>query len=215
MTQVRTTVCTVLLAVLAVGVAPAQQNSQVRALLGKFKNWRYGMVSVFKVNEDDNSVTKLNMLLGPAEPVMPDDAKQCRYKDDIETYVLSGGEGVEEKEYQIWLRSPGCKAYERYYSQKVAWERAQFKKAFVVTTRRVPGEPFKVIGLLVQKTTESYYGLRQDLDPPSDIYLANDLNKDLDETILIGGVAKKGKDVLETSASTLYEYLENQIIQRT
>lgn len=213
MTQVRTTVCTVLLAVLAVGVAPAQQNSQVRALLGKFKNWRYGMVSVFKVNEDDNSVSRLNMLLGPAEPVMPDDAKQCRYKDDIETYVLSGGEGVEEKEYQIWLRSPGCKAYERYYSQKVAWERAQFKKAFVVTTRRIPGEPFKVIGLLVQKTTESYYGLRQDLDPPSDIYLANDLNKDLDETILVSGVAKKGKDVLETSASTLYEYLENQIIQ--
>lgn len=172
------------------------------------------MVSVFRVNEDDGTVTKLNMLLGPAEPALSDEAKNCKLKEDVENIVLTGGEGIDDKELKKVYASPGCKAYERYYSSRLAWERAQFKKAFVVTTRRVPGEPFIVIGLLTQKSTESYYGLRQDLDPPSDVYLADpDLRKSLDDQVLVAGVAKKGKEVMETSASTLYEYLENQVIQ--
>lgn len=172
------------------------------------------MVSVFRVNEDDGTVSKLNMLLGPAEPALSEEAKACKNKEDIENLVLTGGEGFDDKELKKLYAMPGCKAYERYYSQRQAWERAQFKKAFVVTTRRIPGEPFIVIGLLTQKTTESYYGLRQDLDPPSDVYLADpELRKSLDDQVLVSGVAKTGKEVMESSASTLYEYLENQIIQ--
>lgn len=197
---VRTLVCMAILATMAVGVADAQQNTQVKSLLQKFRNWRYGLVSVYAVTDDDGStMQKLNMLLGPKEPPLTDEAKACKFRDEIEGYVLSGGEGADEKEYQKWIKSQGCKAYEKYYSQRVAWEKAQFKKAFVVTTRRVPGEPFKVIGLLTQKTTESYYGLKQDLDPPSDTYIENDLK---------GTAAPDG-----SPAATLYEYLENQIIQ--
>jgi len=172
------------------------------------------MISVFRVNEEDGTINKLNMLLGPPEPIIPEEAKLCRTKDEIEGYVLSGGEGADDKEYQKWMRAPGCKAYERYYSQRVAWEKAQFKKAFVVTTRYQPGESFRVIALLVQKNTESFYGLRQDLDPPSGKYLENQLiAKSLDEQILVNGVAKKGREILETGSGTLYEYLSNQVIQ--
>lgn len=214
MTRLRYIICTVLCLAFAMIEVPAQQSSQIKALLNKFRNWRYGMVSVFRVNEDDGTITKLNMLLGPPEPALSEEAKGCKNKDDVESLVLTGGEGVDEKEQIKTLSAPGCKAYERYYSSKLQWERAQFKKAFVVTTRRTPGEPFIVIGLLTQKTTESYYGLRQDLDPPSDVYLADpDLRKNLDDQVLVAGVAKKGKEVMETSAQTLYEYLENQIIQ--
>lgn len=214
MTRLRYIICTVLCLAFAIAEVPAQQNSQIKGLLQKFRNWRYGMVSVFRVNEEDGTVSKLNMLLGPAEPALSDEAKACKNKEDVENLVLTGGEGIDDKELKKLYALPGCKAYERYYSQRQAWERAQFKKAFVVTTRRVPGEQFIVIGLLTQKSTESYYGLRQDLDPPSDVYLADpDLRKNLDDQVLVGGVAKKGKEVMETSASTLYEYLENQIIQ--
>lgn len=203
-----------LLVAIAAVALPAQQNSQVSNILDKYKNWRYGMISVFRVSEEDGTINKLNMLLGPPEPVIPEEAKLCRTKDEIEGYVLSGGEGADDKEYQKWMRAPGCKAYERYYSQRVAWEKAQFKKAFVVTTRYQPGEQFRVIALLVQKNTESFYGLRQDLDPPSGKYLENQLvAKSLDEQILVSGVAKKGREILETGSGTLYEYLSNQVIQ--
>ena len=214
MTSTRKILCAILLGTIAVVAVSAQQNSQVATILNKYKNWRYGMISVFRVNEEDGTVTKFNMLLGPPEPVIPEEAKLCNVKDDIEGYVLSGGEGSDEKEYQKWMRSPGCKAYERYYSQRIAWEKAQFKKAFVVTTRYQPGESFKVIALLVQKNTESFYGLRQDLDPPSGQFLASELEaKNLDEQILVNGVAKKGREILETSTNTLYQYVSNQVMQ--
>ena len=90
MTSTRTIICSLLFAAIAVGTMPAQQNSQVSSILDKYKNWRYGMISVFRVNEEDGTVNKLNMLLGPPEPVIPEEAKQCRTKDEIEGYVLSG-----------------------------------------------------------------------------------------------------------------------------
>lgn len=195
------------------GVARAQQSTQVRNLLQRFKNWRYGMISVYKVGDEGGLLSNLNIVLGPAEPELPDEAKSCKNKDDIEAYVLTGGEGMDEKEIKKYLSGPGCKAYERYYTLKKMWEDAQFKKAYVVTTRRQPNEPFQIIGFLTQKKTESYYGLKDDLDPPSDIFLESDLSKDLDEQKLVNGVVKKSREILQTSAATLYQYLENQIIQ--
>jgi len=202
-----------IIAMIAMTPASAQQNAQIKSLLTKFKNWRYGMVSVYKVGEEDGSINNLNVVLGPREPELPDEAKSCRSRDDIESYVLTGGEGMDEKEVKKILAAPGCKAYERYYSMRLAWERAQFKKAYVVTTRRVPGEPFKIIGFLTQKASESYYGIKDDLDPPSEIFLEVDLNKDLDEQVLVNGVVKKAREVLGTTAATLYQFLENQVIQ--
>lgn len=195
------------------GVARAQQSTQVRNLLQRFKNWRYGMISVYKVGDEGGLLSNLNIVLGPAEPELPDEAKSCKNKDDIEAYVLTGGEGMDEEEIKKYLSGPGCKAYERYYTLKKMWEDAQFKKAYVVTTRRQPNEPFQIIGFLTQKKTESYYGLKDDLDPPSDIFLESDLSKDLDEQKLVNGVVKKSREILQTSAATLYQYLENQIIQ--
>jgi hypothetical protein len=171
------------------------------------------MISVYKVGDEGGLLSNLNIVLGPAEPELPDEAKSCKNKDDIEAYVLTGGEGMDEEEIKKYLSGPGCKAYERYYTLKKMWEDAQFKKAYVVTTRRQPNEPFQIIGFLTQKKTESYYGLKDDLDPPSDIFLESDLSKDLDEQKLVNGVVKKSREILQTSAATLYQYLENQIIQ--
>lgn len=193
-----------------------QQNSpQVRQLLQKFNNWRYGMISVYKVNEEDGSIGKLNVLLGPKEPELTDEAKICKQRDEVESMVLTGGEGMEEKEIKKVLSAPGCKAYEKYYTQRVAWERAQFKKAYVVTMRRTGAEPVKVIALLVQKSSEAYYGMKDDLDPPSDMFLSMQLQLvDLNDTRLVDGVVKKASEVLDgTGDATLLEYLSNQILQ--
>jgi hypothetical protein len=173
------------------------------------------MISVFKVNEDETGVTALNILLGPKEPELSAEAQECKKKDEVESLVLTGGEGMDDKEIQKLMREKGCKAYERYYTQRVAWERAQFKKAYIVTTRRTPGEPFQIIGLLVQQTSESYYGIKDDLDPPTNIFLANELqSKSLDEPVLVNAVVKKGREVLGgTAAANLLEYLDNQLVQ--
>ena len=195
----------------------AQQNAQVKNLLLRFKNWRYGMVSVYKVPDADEveSIRRLNILLGPKEPEITDEAKDCKQRDDVESIVLTGGEGMDEKEIQKVLQKPGCKAYERYYTQKVAWERAQFKKAYVVTTRRNANDPFELIALLTQRNSESYYALKDDLDPPTDIYMPAQLeNTDLDKQYLIDGQAIKGRELLGgTSTKNLLEYLNNQVIQ--
>ena len=168
------------LAMLAIP-AESQQNSTVKNLLLRFKNWRYGMVSVFKVNEDETGVPGLNILLGPKEPDLSDEAKECKQKDEVESLVLTGGEGMDDNEQKALLGKKGCRAYERYYTQRVAWERAQFKKGYVVTTRKLPGEPFQVIALLTQRNSESYYAIKDDLDPPTDIFLALELqSKSLD-----------------------------------
>lgn len=202
---------------LAMVPVQAQQNAQIKNLLLRFKNWRYGMISLYKVPDADEaeSMRRLNILLGPREPEITDDAKECKSRDDVESIVLTGGEGMEEKEIQNTLRKPGCKAYERYYTQKVAWEKAQFKKAYVLTTRRNQNEPFEIIGLLTQRNSESYYALKDDLDPPTDIYMPAQLqNVDLEKQFLMDGQALKGKDILGgTAAATLLDYLNNQLIQ--
>jgi len=214
MKTVRNVILLIATGVLVVSPLAAQQNSQVKNLLMRFKNWRYGMVSVYEVTQGD-PIAHLNILLGPPEPKASEEADSCRKKFDVETYVETGGEGMEDREIQIMLRTPGCKAYERYYTQKLAWQQAQFKKAFIVTTRRTMDEQPEIIGVLVQKNTESYYQLKDDLDPPSDIFMPSQLQAvNLDEQKLVDGVVKKLRDVLEgTSAANLQEYLENQIIQ--
>lgn len=216
MTKPRAGIALLLLSIILSLPAVGQQNAtQVRQLLQKFKNWRYGMVSVYKVNEEDGSVGKLNILLGPKEPELTDEAKLCKQRDEVESMVLTGGEGMEEKEIKKVLSAPGCKAYEKYYTQRVAWERAQFKKAYMVTMRRTGAEPVKVISLLVQKSSEAFYGMKDDLDPPSDMFLAGQLQRmNLDDTKLVDGVVKKAREILDgTPDSTLLDYLANQILQ--
>lgn len=215
----RATILTLGMATFLMAALPtaAQQSAQIKNLLLRFKNWRYGMVSVYKVPDADEieSIRRLNILLGPKEPEISDEAKDCKQRDDVESIVLTGGEGMDEKEIQKILQKPGCKAYERYYTQKVAWERAQFKKAYVVTTRRSQNEPFELIALLTQRNSESYYALKDDLDPPTDIFMPAQLeNTDLEKQYLMDGQALKGRDLLGgTSSKTLFEYLQNQIIQ--
>lgn len=176
----------------------AQKTTEITAILSKFKNYRYSNVSIFSFREDDGSIQGLNMLLGPPEPILTDIAKGAKKKDEIESYVLDPN-SLDEKEWKKYMADPANKAYYKYYSEKVEWERKQFKKAFLVTGRYKRGEEFKVIALLTQKTTESFYGLEQDLDPPSDVYLENALRK---------SSAPSG-----SSAATLYDYCANQVIQ--
>ncbi|MBL0321450.1 MAG: hypothetical protein IPP80_03565 [Ignavibacteria bacterium] len=49
MASTRTIICSLLFAAIAVGTMPAQQNSAGVSILDKYKNWRYGMISVFRV----------------------------------------------------------------------------------------------------------------------------------------------------------------------
>ncbi|MBK7987200.1 MAG: hypothetical protein IPK11_09875 [Ignavibacteria bacterium] len=176
----------------------AQKTTEITAILNKFKNYRYSNISIFSFREDDGSIQGLNMLLGPPEPTLTDIAKAAKKKDEVESYVLDPN-SLEEKEWKKIIADPSNKAYYKYYSEKVEWERKQFKKAFIVTDRYKRGEPFKVFALLTQKTTESFYGLEQDLDPPSEIYLEN---------ALVKTAAPSG-----SSAATLYDYCKNQVIQ--
>lgn len=176
----------------------AQKTTEITAILNKFKNYRYSNISIFSFREEDGSIQGLNMLLGPPEPTLTDIAKAAKKKDEVESYVLDPN-SLDEKEWKKVIADPSNKAYYKYYSEKVEWERKQFKKAFIVTDRYRRGEPFKVFALLTQKTTESYYGLEQDLDPPSEIYLENALLKT---------AAPSG-----SSAATLYDYCKNQVIQ--
>lgn len=176
----------------------AQKTTEITAILNKFKNYRYSNISIFSFREEDGSIQGLNMLLGPPEPTLTDIAKAAKKKDEVESYVLDPN-SLDEKEWKKVIADPSNKAYYKYYSEKVEWERKQFKKAFIVTDRYRRGEPFKVFALLTQKTTESYYGLEQDLDPPSEIYLEN---------ALVKTAAPSG-----SSAATLYDYCKNQVIQ--
>lgn len=176
----------------------AQRTTEINSILNKFVSYRYSSVSVFRFRDDDGSVQGLNILLGPKEPELGDLPKQSRKKDELESAVLDPS-SVEESELTKLLRDPSNKAYYKYYSEKVEWERKQFKKAFVVTERFRRGEKPKIIALLTQKTTESYYGLEQDVNPPSEIILPNQL--------------RKTAAPLSSSAATLYDYLVNQIIQ--
>lgn len=191
-------VSAVLMSTISVVNVHAQKTTEIMAILNKFKNYRYSNVSIFSFREDDGSIQGLNMLLGPPEPTLTDLAKAAKKKDDIESYVLDPN-SLEEKEWRKIIADPSNKAYANYYNAKVEWERKQFKKAFLVTTRYKRGETFKVVALLTQKTTESFYGLEQDLDPPSDVYLENALRK---------SSAPSG-----SSAATLYDYCQNQVIQ--
>ncbi len=214
----RTTTTMVLLAVLLGTSVPtaAQQTSEVKNLLLRFKNWRYGMVSVYKVPDADElgSVRKLNILLGPAEPQMSDEARQCRAQSDVEGYVADPS-SMDEKEIEKILKYPGCKAYERYYAQKMAWESAQFRKAYLVTTRVSRDGNFQVIALLVQTSSAAGRSMRNDLDPPTDVIMAQQLQSaDLEKQYLMDGKAEKGRDLLGgTAANNLLEYLTNQVKQ--
>lgn len=176
----------------------AQKTTEITAILNKFKNYRYSNVSIFSFREDDGSIQGLNMLLGPPEPILTEQAKAAKKKDEVESFVLDPN-SLDDKEQKKLLGDINNKAYYKYYSEKVEWERKQFKKAFIVTDRYKRGEPFKVFALLTQKTTESFYGLEQDLDPPSEIYLEN---------ALVKTAAPSG-----SSAATLYDYCKNQVIQ--
>ncbi|HRE57747.1 MAG TPA: hypothetical protein PLW09_07980 [Candidatus Kapabacteria bacterium] len=176
----------------------AQKTTEITAILNKFKNYRYSNISIFSFREEDGSIQGLNMLLGPPEPILTEQAKSAPKKDDVESYVLDPN-SLTDGEVKKLLADPKNKAYYKYYSEKVEWERKQFKKAFIVTDRYKRGEPFKVFALLTQKTTESFYGLEQDLDPPSEIYLEN---------ALVKTAAPSG-----SSAATLYDYCKNQVIQ--
>jgi hypothetical protein len=214
----RTNKAITILAALCVTAAPmlAQQSSEVKNLLLRFKNWRYGMVSLYKVPDADDieSVRKLNIVLGPQEPQMREDAKECKYQNDLDGYVADNS-SLDEDELKKILRAPGCKAYESYANQKKVWQDAQFRKAWVVTTRANKGETVEVIALLVQTSSESNRKLSTYLNPPSDIFVASQLQgKNLESQYLMDGKAIKGQDLFGgTSSTNLLDYLKNQIIQ--
>ncbi|MBL7975740.1 MAG: hypothetical protein JNJ85_12560 [Candidatus Kapabacteria bacterium] len=180
----------------------AQGEAQIRSILGKFKNYRYGNISIFKV--DDESMRSIVQLLNP-EPLIPDAAKNCAAakQSQIDDKVAELGcaatlDGLlEDPEIKKLLRGE-CMEYAKFAVNKMSWQCNTFKRAYVVTTRFIAGQPFKVVALITSNSESKK--LTTVLGTPRDIYTYTQLRQ---------SAAPAG-----SPAKTLYEYLSNFVIQQ-
>lgn len=194
---------TLIVAFLALAThAFAQNDAQVRSILGRFKNWRYGNISVFKL--DDETMKGVTQLLNP-EPIMSEVAKKCapakqtQIDDKVAELGCAGSldELLNDPEIGKLLKGE-CIDYAKYALSRKGWECNTFKKAYVVTTRYLNGQSFRIIGLLT--STSDSRTLERILASPRDIFL---------ETQLRQSAAPSG-----SPAKTLYEYLNNFVLQQ-
>ncbi|MBX7155096.1 MAG: hypothetical protein U0Y96_12140 [Candidatus Kapaibacterium sp.] len=180
----------------------AQGEAQIRSILGKFKNYRYGNISIFKV--DDESMRSIVQLLNP-EPIIPDAAKNCAAakQSQIDDKVAELGcaatlDGImDDPEIKKLLRGE-CMEYAKFAVNKMSWQCNTFKRAYVVTTRFIAGQPFKVVALITSNSESKK--LTTVLGTPRDIYTYTQLRQ---------SAAPAG-----SPAKTLYEYLSNFVIQQ-
>lgn len=200
-----------LLLALVASSAPAQ-DAEIRAILRKFKNYRYSTISIFRL--EGQVFADVQELLNPM-PKAPDVVanlqatnpalyqqiqervalegcaadiqevlRKLREEDGVPPGLVNRAETIEAVKYAVQVMQNNCNA---------------FKNAFVVTTRYRPGDPFSIIALI--KTRDRSRTIARDLRSvqDADILLFSDLRR-------IAAPA--------TSPSpTLYDYLANAIIQ--
>jgi hypothetical protein len=178
-------------------------DAQLRSILSKFKNYRYGNISIFQL--DAQTMKDVTQLLNP-EPVITETAKACSpaRQTQIDDKVAELGCAADltalqdDEEIKRLLRGE-CIDYAKYAVQRKQWECNTFKRAYVVTTRFVAGRDFRVIALLTSNSESRV--LANVLASPRDIYTYTQLRQ---------SAAPAG-----SPAKTLYEYLYNFVIQQS
>ncbi|MCX7929793.1 MAG: hypothetical protein N2663_03625 [Chlorobi bacterium] len=194
----------VLLLVVTITPTRAQtSDAQLRSIMSKFKNYRYGNVSIFQL--DAETMKGVTQLLNP-EPVITETAKACSpaRQTQIDDKVAELGCAADlsalqdDEEIKRILRGE-CIDYAKYAVARKQWECNTFKRAYVVTTRYVAGKDFKVIALLTSNSESRV--LANVLASPRDIYTYTQLRQ---------SAAPAG-----SPAKTLYEYLYNFVIQQS
>ncbi|MCS7000230.1 MAG: hypothetical protein RML15_08385 [Bacteroidota bacterium] len=171
--------------------------------MSKFKNYRYGNISIFQL--DAETMKGVTQLLNP-EPVITESAKACSpaRQTQIDDKVAELGCAADlsalqdDEEIKRVLRGE-CIDYAKYAIARKQWECNTFKRAYVVTTRYIAGRDFKVIALLTSNSESRV--LANVLASPRDIYTYTQLRQ---------SAAPAG-----SPAKTLYEYLYNFVIQQS
>ena len=180
-----------------------QSETQLKTIMGKIKNYRYGNISIFKL--DDGTMKAVTELLNP-QPIMTDAAQKCAPAKQtlIDDKVLELGCAAdlsalqEDEEVKKALRGE-CIEYAKFSIARKQWECNTFKRAYVITTRYTSGMPFKVIGFVT----------------------SNSDNKKL-TTVL--GAAREVVTYTElrnqgapagSPAKNLYQYFENFVVQQS
>ncbi|GIV54841.1 MAG: hypothetical protein KatS3mg039_1359 [Candidatus Kapaibacterium sp.] len=195
----------VFIGIVCSGIPAAGQTSdaQLRSILSKFKNYRYGNISIFQL--DAETMKGVTQLLNP-EPVITESAKACAAsrQTQIDDKVAELGCAADltalqdDEEIKRILRGE-CIDYAKYAVQRKQWECNTFKRAYVVTTRYIAGKPFRVVALLTSNSESRILG--NVLASPRDIYTYTQLRQ---------SAAPAG-----SPAKTLYEYLYNFVIQQS
>lgn len=203
------------LAVLALwGSSPLlhAQEAELRAILRKFKNYRYGNISVFRldgqvfadVQELLNPMPKAPDVVGQLQAQNPalfqqiqdrvtlegcaadvqEVLRKLREEDGVPASLVQRAETIEAIKYAVQVMQNNCNA---------------FKNAFVVTTRYRPGEPFSIIALI--KTRDRSRTIARDLRAVQDV------------DILLYTELRRIAAPIGSPSATLYDYLANAVVQ--
>ncbi len=179
-----------------------QSEAQLKSILGKIKNYRYGNISVFKL--DDESMKSVSELLNPT-PVMSETASKCvpAKQAQIDDKVTELGCAVtledllSDPEIKKVLRGE-CMDYAKYAVLRKQAECNNFKRAYVVTTRYTENQPFKIIAMITSNSENKK--LTTVLGVPRDIITYTQLRQQAAPA--------------SSSAKTLYQYLDNFVVQQ-
>jgi hypothetical protein len=203
------------LAVLALwGSSPLlhAQEAELRAILRKFKNYRYGNISIFRldgqvfadVQELLNPMPKAPDVVGQLQAQNPalfqqiqdrvtlegcaadvqEVLRKLREEDGVPASLVQRAETIEAIKYAVQVMQNNCNA---------------FKNAFVVTTRYRPGEPFSIIALI--KTRDRSRTIARDLRAVQDV------------DILLYTDLRRIAAPIGSPSATLYDYLANAVVQ--
>ncbi|MFM2133348.1 MAG: hypothetical protein RL156_629 [Bacteroidota bacterium] len=179
-----------------------QSETQLKTIMGKIKNYRYGNVSIFKL--DDITMKAVTELLNP-QPVITDAAQKCApaKQTQIDDKVLELGCAadlpalMEDEEVKKLLRGE-CIEYAKYSIARKQWECNTFKRAYVITTRYTAGVPFKVVGFITSNSDNKK--LTTVLGAAREVVTYTELRN---QSAPAGSPAKN-----------LYQYFENFVVQQ-
>ncbi len=198
--------------VLCHALAAYAQDAELRAILRKFKNYRYSTISLFRL--EGQVFADVQELLNPM-PKAPDAVanlqstnpalyqqiqdrvmlegcaadiqevlRKLREEDGVPPGIVSRAETIEAVKYAVQVMQNNCNA---------------FKNAFVLTTRYRPGEPFSIIALIKTRDRSRR--------------IARDLRNVQDADILLFSELRRIAAPANSPSATLYDYLANAIVQ--
>ncbi len=201
-----------LFALLWCSIAAYAQDAEIRAILRKFKNYRYSTISIFRL--EGQTFADIQELLNPmpkapevvaslqsANPALyqqiqdrvtlegcaadiQEVLRKLREEDGVPPGIVNRAETIEAVKYAVQVMQNNCNA---------------FKNAFVITSRYRPGAPFSIIALVKTRDRSRT--------------IARDLRSVQDADILLFTELRRIAAPASSPSSTLYDYLANAIIQ--